>query len=415
MTRTASIQAAVAAFMLCWSVAPTSAAEQAVTNRAVAKYLTEARKLAASEQWEAALTALNNAEQVPAASPYAEYKISEFRGYVLTQQRKYGDAAAVFEHLASADLATPGDRAGLLKTASQLYMRAKQYPKAAQAAESALATARNDAALLELAGQAKYLEGNFAGAVERIGQLVAATERKGSKPHEAWLQIVLNSYYKLNDHEQIAQTWEALLRHYPKPEYWRNVVELKGAEPHSERVALYYLALTFDLGILDDAADHETLALGAIDLGLAAEAVRVLESGLQKGVLGGGDEARFRRMLAHAQAEAAKSAAALADLAHQARRAGTGQPDTAVGRAYLSQRKYERAIPALRRGIEKGALRNPDQARIDLGIAYLKSGRGEQAREVFASVQADSEWRELAELWSLRANTTTERNETAQR
>ena len=65
---------------------------------------------------------------------------------------------------------------------------------------------------------------------------------------------------------------------------------------------------------------------------------------------------------------------------------------------------YDQAIAALRRGIQKGAFEHSDQARIDLGVAYLKSGETKQARESFAAVNADSEWRGLAELWSLRPN-----------
>jgi tetratricopeptide (TPR) repeat protein len=125
---------------------------------------------------------------------------------------------------------------------------------------------------------------------------------------------------------------------------------------------------------------------------------------LRKGVLAGEQEPRFRRMLAHAQAETAKSSDGVKELAQQAQRASSGQLDAAIGRIYLSQRMYDRAIAALRKGIQKGALENSDQARIDLGVAYLKNGETRQAREAFAGVKADSEWRGLAELWSLRAN-----------
>ena len=166
----------------------------------------------------------------------------------------------------------------------------------------------------------------------------------------------------------------------------------------------YYLALKFDVGMLDDPDDYETLALGAIDLGMPEDAVRVLESGLSKGVLAGKDEPRFRRMLVHAQAETGKSSVGVKDLAQQAQRASSGQPDAAIGRIYLSQRMYDQAIAALRKGIQKGGLEHSDQARIDLGVAYLKSGETRQARETFAAVKADSEWRGLAQLWSLRVN-----------
>jgi hypothetical protein len=67
------------------------------------------------------------------------------------------------------------------------------------------------------------------------------------------------------------------------------------------------------------------------------------------------------------------------DLAQQAQRASSGQPDAAIGRIYLSQRMYDQAIAALRKGIQKGALEHSDQGRIDLGVAYLKSGETQQA------------------------------------
>jgi tetratricopeptide (TPR) repeat protein len=406
MTRAArtSVQATIAAFFLCCAAMPGTAAEQAVSNPDVAKYLTEAKSLAGAKRWDAAWTALEKAERVPDASPYAKYKIDQFKGYVLTQQHKDAEAAALFEQLAKSESASADQRNDHLKKASQLYLRAKQYEKSARAAEAALEKQPNEPALLELAGQSRYLAGDFRGAAARIAQLVAATERRGGQPQEASLQILLNSYYQLNDRQQIAQSWEMLLRHYPKPEYWRNVLEIKSAQPHSERVDFYYLALKFDVGMLDKPADYETLALGAIDLGLPEEAVRVLETGLRKGVLAGQHEQRFRRMLAHAQAETVRSSNGMKELAQQAQRASSGQLDAAIGRIYLSQRMYDQAIAALRKGIQKGQIEHSDQARIDLGVAYLKRGETQQARETFGAVKADSEWRGLAELWSLRAD-----------
>ena len=390
------------------------AAEEAVTNKAVAEYLSQAKKQAGAKRWQAALAALEKARQVPGASGYAEYKIDEFRGYVLTRQRRYPEAASVFERLASSDVTPAADRTGHLKTAAQLYMEAKQYAAAARVSDSAVHRGQGSTALLELAGQANYLAGNYRVAADRIGQLLAATQRKGAEPKEEWLRIQLNSYYRLNDREHIARAWESLLRNYPKPEYWRTVLDLQNAETRPEKVELYYLALTFDVGVLDDPADYETLALGAIDLGVPAAAVRVLEGGFRAHVLKDYD-ARFQRMLAHARSEAAKSAASLDDLARQARRASTGEPDANVGRAYLSQGKYEQAVQALQRASHKGNLRNPEQARIDLGVAYLKSGDSERAQQAFAGVAAKSEWHDLANLWALRTNEVAARNETAQR
>ena len=398
-----SVQTALAAFILCWLALPGVAAEQAVSNKDVAKYLTEAKDLIAGKRWDAAFAALEKAERVPDQPAYSKDKILEFKAYVLTQQHKYAEAGAVFEQLAKSEAASAEQRNDQLKKASQSYMSAKQYERSARAAEAALVKQPNDPALLELAGKAKYLAGDFRGAAARTAQLIAATERRGGQPPEASLQLLLDSYYKLDDRKQIAQAWEMLLQHYPKPEYWRNVLEIKSAQPHSERVDYYYLALKFDVGMLEKPRDYETLAMGAIDLGMPEDAVRVVEAGLRKGVLAGKDEPRFRKMLVHAQALTAKSSSGVKELAQQAQRAGSGQLDADLGRIYLSQRMYDQAIAALRKGIQKGGLAHSDQARIDLGVAYLKRGEAQQARETFAAVKADSEWRGLAQLWSLRS------------
>lgn len=400
-TRT-SVHAAIAAFSFCLAAMPGTAAEQAVSNKDVAKYLTEAKDLASGKRWDAAWTALEKAQRVAELSSYEKDKIDEFKAYVLTQQHKYAEAGALFEQRAKSTGASADESNDRLTKAAQFYMRAKQYESSARAAEAALEKRPNDPVLLELAGQANYLAGDFRGAATRTAQLVAAIKRKGGQPQEASLQILLNSYFQLKDKQQVAQTWEMLLRHYPKPEYWRKVLELKSEQPHSRQVDYYYLALKFDVGMLDDPADYEDLALGAIDLGLPEDAVRVLETGLSKGVLAGKQEARFRRMLVLAQAATVKTSNEVKDLAQQAQRTSNGQLDADIGRIYLSQRLYDQAIVALSKGIQKGGLAQLDQARIDLGVAYLKSGETQQARETFATVKADSEWRGLAELWSQR-------------
>src|SRR6185503_2731920 len=183
-----SVQTTIAAFILCCAALPSPAAEQAVTNKDIAKYLTEAKDLANGKHWDAAWAVLEKAERVPDASPYVKYKIDAYKGYVLTQQHKDAEAGALYEQLAKSEAASADERIDHLKKASQLYLRAKQYEKSARTAQAALEKQPNDPALLELAGQSQYLAGDFRGAAARIGQLVAATERKGAQPQEASLQ-----------------------------------------------------------------------------------------------------------------------------------------------------------------------------------------------------------------------------------
>src|SRR5512138_771654 len=122
-----SVQTAIAAVILYCAALPGTAAEQAVSNKDVAKYLTEAKDLAAGKRWDAAWAALEKAAHVPDTSPYTQYKVDEFKGYVLTHQHKDAAAATLFEQLAKSESASADQRIDHLKRASQLYLSAKQY------------------------------------------------------------------------------------------------------------------------------------------------------------------------------------------------------------------------------------------------------------------------------------------------
>jgi tetratricopeptide (TPR) repeat protein len=377
---------------------------QAVVNAQVAKQLTEAKKLAGSKQWDAALAALKKARAVPEKSLYADYKINEFTAYVLTQQKKYREAADVFEQIVDSRQAPAAAVAGHLKTAAQLYYQAEQYPRAVDAAGRALKEAPADPELLALLGQAQYLTKDFQRAAATFQRLVTATQQQGQRPRESWLQTLLNSYDQLGDRERRSATWDTLLRNYPKPDYWQAVLGIKVSRKQPEPIQHGYQWLMFDLGLLEHPADFEDLALSAIDGGLPGEAVRVLQSGLQRKILAGAEEARFRRMLAYAQRESTKSREALPPLVANAQRSGTGALSVALGRAYLSDAQYGPAVEALRRGLKQGGVLDADQSRIDLGVALLRNNQREQARTAFESVAASSPWHDLAGLWALRAS-----------
>ena len=53
--------------------------------------------------------------------------------------------------------------------------------------------------------------------------------------------------------------------------------------------------------------------------------------------------------------------------------------------------------------IKRGGVTDVNEAQVNLGLAYLKKGQKDQARQSFRAVKKDSEWGSLAELWSLRA------------
>jgi tetratricopeptide (TPR) repeat protein len=374
----------------------------AVRNPQIAAFLSDAKNLSAKKQWSGALAAVKKAQAVPKKSVYEEYKIDEFMAYLLTQQGQHSEAASVFEQLANSKNASPRERADHRKTAAQLYFQAKDYPRAEALARQAAAQRSDDAQLLELLGQSEYLSGNFKNAADTLQQLLTVSDKERTKPKESWLQMLLNAYDRLQDRPNASAIWEELLRHYPKPEYWRAVLSVRTAGRQLPAIELGYQRLMFDLGMLTDPADFEELAMGAIDEGAPGEAVRVLQAGFQQGIFAGREERRFRRMLDYAKKEAGAHEVQLDELRRNAQRASTGQISIALGRLHFGEGRYDEAVDALEQGLRKGELSDPTQGRIELGIALLKNHQVEQAREVFDAVK-EAQWRGLAELWSLRA------------
>jgi tetratricopeptide (TPR) repeat protein len=140
---------------------PVLAAEKAaVENPQVAKQISDAQKLSAKRQWSEALAAIKKAQAIPGKSAYSEYRLNEFLAYLLTQQKKYAEAAAVFEQMVNSKVATPETRFNHLKTAAQLYYLARVYPRAASAARRAITQKPGDLQLLEILRQTEQLGGN---------------------------------------------------------------------------------------------------------------------------------------------------------------------------------------------------------------------------------------------------------------
>jgi hypothetical protein len=397
---------AVLSLSVCCAMMPgigAQAAEKAaIQNPQVAKFFGEAQKLSAKKQWGEAVAAIKKAQAVPEQSAYSEYKLSEFLAYLLTQQKKYAEAAAVFEQLATSKQGTPASRGEQLKTAAQLYYQAQAYPRAAAVARQALTQRAGDAQLLEILGQAEYLAGDYKNATATLKRLVATAEKEGKPPKETWLQTLLSSYDRQQDLANMDATWTLLLRYHPKPDYWRAVLATRFGGKYPPAVELGYRKLMFDLGMLKRASDFEDLALGAIDGGAPGEAVRLLQTGLEQKIFTGGSEARFQRMLTLAKSEATKRRAQLDELKRNAQSASTGQLSMDLGRAYLGEGRYADAAASFNQGLKKGGLSKPEQGQIDLGIALLKNRQQVEARKAFAAVAEKSEWRDLADLWRLR-------------
>ena len=378
-----------------------------VTTKAVAEPLKKAQEAMKNKQWDAALAGIKQAQASEKKTPFEAYQIDEFLGYVLIQQKKFGEAAPVFERMINSGL--PAARAG---------RRAHQDRRAAVLPGEGLQEVRRVGQ--EVARQAPWQrrDGRAARPVvlrdERLqerrgtmGSVVNNAEKGGRNPQENWLQIVLSSHFKLDNKDGIADALKKLVRYYPKPEYWENLLDIYRRKDTSDRVSLGYYRLMNDIGTLKQADDYVEMAQLALDAGVPGRS----RSHRREGRAGRHAEERQQDDPGPLQPSARQRQESRGRRQTAARAAGQGsgegelraRPSSASARRTSATACSTRRSSALKKGITKGGVTDMDEAQISLGIAYLRKGQKDQARQAFKAVKGESKWHDLAELWDVRS------------
>src|SRR4029079_5001874 len=93
--------------------------------------------------------------------------------------------------------------------------------------------------------------------------------------------------------------------------------------------------------------------------------------------------ARHKKRRGTPRAPAAGDKATLSQQETSAKANPAGNADVKLGAAYLSYGDNAKAIESLQRGIGKGSVRDPDEAGMLLGIAFLRSGNKDEAVKAF--------------------------------
>ena len=413
MSRVRSIAAAISvaigmvSTVAVMTPAVVQAAEQAKPkmSKAVAVPLSAAQKAMAEKKWDTALAEIKKAQAVEKRTPAEDYQIDEFLGYVLVQQKKYGQAAPVFERMLNSGLVPADQVDDRTKAVAQMYFQEKEYRKSAEWAKKYLTKSPNAEDMAVLLGQANYLLEDYKGAASVMSGVVNQAEKSGQVPKENYIQIVLSSQFKLDNKDGVADALEKMVRYYPKPEYWENLVDIYRRKQNSDRVTLGFYRLMSDVGVLKDKGDYMEMSQLAIEAGVPGEAEQTMQKGMDNGTLKSTDkteQGRYTRLYDAAKKQATSDRSSLAQQAKDAEKASQGQAAVGLGQAYLSYGMYDEAIASLQSGMKKSGVTDMDEARISLGLAQLKKGQKDAARQTFKAVKSDSKWADLAKLWTLR-------------
>jgi len=352
-----------------------SAPAEAAVRSAVGKPLNEAKSLASSGNYSAALARVNAAEAVGGLTPEERSVISAMRQYI---EVKSGTGAL-----------------GVKAKFANDY-NARRYREAIADGELLRKQGVLDGSSMQIIAQAYYQLGDYRGCSHYI------MNNFGSGAGEGVLQLQMRCAYESQDNESMRTALETLVARTNKPEYWGQLLSAtqgtKGLTDH-QTLDIYRLKVMTSTAAKAD--DYTLLAQLALQFSFAAEAQAVIEKGIAAKVLMGDRTTRLLTMAkGQAGANAAKAAAAMA----AANAAPNGDALVKLGEDTWGQGRYPDAIKLVQAGIQKGPT-DKDNALIRLGVAYLSAGQKDQAIRSFEKADGDARQKIIAHLWTIYART----------
>lgn len=365
-------------------------------NPKVQKSLAAAQAGIQAKDWPTAMTNIEAARAVEGKGPYDEFMISELSGYVQLNEKKYAEAAASLEAAFKSGYVPAADAPARAKVLSQLFFQTENYTKGVEYGNQYLAAVPGDQQIGDLVARAYYLQKDYANARATAKKITDASP----KPSEELLQVQLASNLELDDRPAIFATLEALVKHYPEPKYWNDLLnnQLFASKTDRELRSLY--RLMEETKALDKGEEYAEMATALIGGGYPSEAQRVLEKAMAEGLLEGDAKSRAEQDLERARSGAAADRKELPGADAALASAKTGNEMVSLGKLYFSTGDYAKAADAIQKGLAKGGVGDADDANTLLGIALARAGRQADAVPAFQAIK-DPRLAELGRLWQI--------------
>lgn len=383
------------------------ATEQAATVRPeIGKPLQAAQDLVKAQKYREALAKVHETDAIGGKTPAETFTIDRMRAVAAYGAGDNETAAKSFEAVIAAGRLPAGDQLKYVQTLGGLYYRLKDYPKAITWLSRYLKEGGDDPKMRALLVQTYYLNNDFARAAQELRADLQADDKAGRTPSEDQLQLLANLAARQNDKAGYASALERLVAHYPKKEYWADLLNRVQSKPgYADRLALDVFRLKLASGQLRSAAEFMEMSQLALQAGFPAEAKKIVELGFQNGVLGSGPEAeRHKRLQSLATKSAADDLKTMGQGEAEAVKSKDGTGLVNLGFAYVGAGQFEKGIGLMEQGIRKGALKRPEDAKLHLAIAYLQADQKAKAIQMFKTVQGADGTADLARFWVMQVN-----------
>ena len=236
--------------------------------------------------------------------------------------------------------------------------------------------------------------------IQEVKEKIRLDEASKVKTSQSDLRIMALSQRQIKDDAGYNSTLKMLLQNYPSKAYWAESIARLGRQANfNARFELDLYRMLQVTGNMEDAGEYVDMASLALNVGLPAEAARVVELAFASGKMGQGSAAvNHQKLRQQIQVRLAEDDKALPGIEKSAKDANTL---ASLAEVYAAKQNWSQANAFFGRALAMGGLRREAETRLHAGIVLFKLGQKAEAAKMWDSVQGDATAVEFAQLWKI--------------
>ncbi|MEO5626464.1 MAG: tetratricopeptide repeat protein [Dokdonella sp.] len=311
------------------------------------------------------------------SSKYAQAFAHQLQAQVYWDQDKGDQAIAEYRKAIAFDAMPNASQFQMVYALAQAQLQQEKYPDAlATLADWEKLTGKQSADELAVKANAYYRTDQFQLAVDTMKKALSMTD----KPADSWTQILMASYFELNQYDQAAEVVQQQLGKDPNNKKLINqlaTIYIQGDKPQK---ALELMAKAKSQGQITTSEDYVQLAKLQASAEKPKDAAATMKEGFSKGTIQPTYDTN--KLLGDVCTQAEDDACAIDGYSKASPMAKDGNVDYQLGYLLFYSGKSKEAIDALNRAITRGSLRQE-------GEAYLLRGDAENDLDQNAAAMAD--------------------------
>ncbi|MEJ2514301.1 MAG: tetratricopeptide repeat protein [Gammaproteobacteria bacterium] len=363
----------------------------------VFKGLSRVRELADQGNTRAALEELDKLKSRGRLNDYEAAMAWNLDAYLNYQAENYRAAIDGYAKVLEQEQIPLSLRAGALYSTAQLKFLTDDFDGAAAALTEWFAVAEDPGADAYLfLAQIHYQRKDYKAAAASVEAAMRFARQKGRDIPENWYLLQRVVYWELKDYPKLLEALAALVKNYPKREYW---LQLAAVYDELGRDAEYLAVMetAYDQGLLESEPDLVRLAQLYMEAEMPFKGARVLAEGMEAGVIE--ENPRNLGLLGDAWLLSKEYRRAIETLARARQVAPDPGLTLRMAQLQLELGDYAEAAETALEAAGSEELEDAGRAWVVRGLALYNLERFAPAEEAFRQAAAYEDTRELARKW----------------